>query len=228
MYYIEQQEDELVKYEVKINVSELMLLKHKIVTECGKIIRHSYNNTCFPEYNDYTHIRNFRYEKVGVTEKSVDIYHIKYDQYEDTKLVTLIDKLLAGETKVIQELKNPISNIKVDEEQKIIEEIKKICDEIKSADTISIINLTEKLGEYSQKLKQEQQSKMLNRDRKSDLEYYEETLSHIELIEISRIKLDKIEKLISLDDEIDQFLLSIKSNCINPNINKIYYKKLLK
>ena len=45
MYYIEETDDELIKYEVEINEENLIELREKIINNCSNIIHHRLNKS---------------------------------------------------------------------------------------------------------------------------------------------------------------------------------------
>ena len=110
MYYIEQENDELVKYEVVIDQNELKKIKYKVITNCGEIKHHCYQSDYAPRDLSFDHIGNYSYKKVGTKEyfeETRDVYLYEYDEYSDTTLVTLIDRLLKGDMSAILEIRNP-------------------------------------------------------------------------------------------------------------------------
>ncbi|MDE5587012.1 MAG: hypothetical protein K2I72_01415, partial [Bacilli bacterium] len=68
----------------------------------------------------FDHIENYSYEKVGTKEyfeETRDVYRYEYDEYSDTLLVTLIDRLLDGDMSAISEIKNPKAEKKKESNQ---------------------------------------------------------------------------------------------------------------
>ena len=233
MYYIERQNDELVKYEVKIDTTELKKIRHKIISECGEITHRSYDDTKYPNIHDYTHIRNYRQKKIGRTDpkdffsSAEDIYHFEYDEYKDTKLVTLINRLLNGETSVITELKNPTSEVKDDKKKVLLSKIKEVQEALQMASNSIIMKEKIKILEsYLKQLKELEENQLLNQNRKSDLEYYPQVLEYIILMEVSRMPLNRLEQFNSLFEELEIFFTDAKEKNINPKINKELYKRI--
>lgn len=228
MYYIEQVDDELVKYEVKIDQKKLESLKKKIIEECDEIIHKSYDSTYGPEqWDDIDHIRNYSKTFIGITEShddlyypSVNIYHYQYDEYKDTKLVNIINRLINGDTTTIVELNNPNLKTKSNEDR-LNKEIQKILS--KNAKDINI----DELDKLKNKLKEFQQSKKLNKGRKSDLEYYPEVLKCITLKEVSRIGIETLKELNCLYSLSNDFFKNATTNNINKKVNKELYKRLI-
>lgn len=234
MYYIEQEDDELVKYEVEIEEDKLKKLKGEIVKECGEIKHRSYDGITGPIVFDYIHIKNYHEIKIGRTESNDDlfyppeyIYHFEYDEYKDTKLVTIINRLMDGDTNTILELKNPQPEEKVDEEKQIKEQIAKLHSEMSNADNLAIIRISDKVNSLVQQLKKIEQDKLRNLNRKSDLEYYPPVLECITLKEVARIKIETLEEFNLLSKEAEAFFALTTSEKINPDINKELYKRLI-
>ena len=192
MYYIEQQNDELVKYEVILKEEKLKELTHKIVDECGEITHKSYDSTNY------------------------------------TKLVTLINKLLKGETNVIIDLRNPTPEEKLDKEKIMLEKIDAKQQELKTASTpIVMKGKIKDLEECLKELKQIESDKELNKNRKSDLEYYPEVLECITLKEIERIKVTSLVELNELYEKLVLFFKPTTSMGISQDIDKKLYKRLI-
>lgn len=228
MYYIEQENEDLVKYKVNIDKEKLESLKIKIIEECGKITHKSYDATYGPDqWEDTVHIRHLSKTFIGRTEPHDDlcypaanIYHYEYDEYKDSKLVNIINRLINGDTNTIVELNNP--NLKTKPTEDILnKEIQKILS--KSAKDIDIVEL----DKLKKKLKEFQQSGKINKDRKSDLEYYPEVLKCITLKEVSRIGIETLKELNCLYSLSNDFFKNTTINNINKNINKELYKRLL-
>lgn len=114
MYYIEQQNDEVVKYEVVIDEDKLKNIKYQVIGNCGEVKHYRYkNDRCRHNHYDYYHIRN--YDETFIKRRDlndfygtvIEISEYQYDEYSDTTLVTLIDRLLDGDMSAIAEIKNP-------------------------------------------------------------------------------------------------------------------------
>lgn len=229
MYYIEQENNDLVKYELQIDQKKLESLKKKIIEECGTITHKSYDGTREPNHWDTNHIRNYLERKIGrtktndeLTYPSEDLYHYEYDEYKDTKLVSIINRLLDGDANTILELKNPTPEEKIESTEDILnKKIKKILS--KSAKNIDIVEL----DELKKKLIEFQKSEKLNKDRKSDLEYYPEVLNCITLKEVSRMAIETLKELNCLYSLSNDFFKNTTTTNINPNIDKELYKILV-
>lgn len=229
MYYIEKENNDLVKYEVEIDKEKLTYLKKKIIEECGEITHKSYNSTSGPNKWDIDHICNYSERKIGrtktndeLTYPSEDLYHYEYDEYKDTKLVNIINRLIDGDTNTILELKNPTPEEKIEStEDRLNKKIQKILS--KSATDIDIVEL----DELKNKLIEFQKSKKINKDRKSDLDYYPEVLNCITLKEVSRMAIETLKELNCLYSLSNDFFKNTTTTNINPNIDKELYKILV-
>ncbi len=205
MYYIKQDNEDLVKFDVKLDRDELEKLKSEIIRNCAEIVHQSYDGLEIGISFDTDHIKNFSKKKVNTKEfpdgTTADIYHFEYDEYKDSELVTLIEELLLGKADTIEKIKNP----KVDQKTEREEKARKIKEEIKD----ELEKLTEdidisKLEENMQKLKEHLHYLELNKDQKSDKEYYPAAMQYIDLTEVSRVKISTVE-------EINRFFKSLES-----------------
>ena len=228
MYYIEQKEDELVKYEVKINQEQLEKIKVEIINNCSEI-KHIVERGTKPtnEIYDTLHIRKFTKKFLYTREYNdfympdEDIYEFDYYKYENTTLVNLIERLLAGNTNAIINLKNPEENNPLnDKKQKIEEKTKELLSNIDKVNPKQLEELKQQLESYLE-------YKELNSDRKSDLGYYPKVLDCIILEEKDRIKIETLEQFNHLYQEAETFFTTVNSPNIHPDINKELYKRLI-
>lgn len=212
MYYIEQENDELVKYEVVIDQKELEKIEYEVIENCGEIKHYHYqSDRCRHDHYDSYHIKNYHETFIKRRDLNdfygtvLEIYEYEYDEYSDTTLVTLIDRLLKGDMSVILELKNPkIKEKKVDNR----DELQKKLENILSLDMKDIS--TWKLEQVKKELEEYQTNEKLNRDRKSDLEYYSQVLTCIDMKEISRRTLDDLIEIEKLMNQINSLLQQVK------------------
>ena len=111
MYYYEETDNEIIKYEVKIDREKLLNLRYNIVNKCSKIKHYCYETDNLPElyFFEDNDIRNYISRKTGEKkeyfEEERDVYEITYDEYQHPKLADYIDKLLQGNLKVLSKLK---------------------------------------------------------------------------------------------------------------------------
>lgn len=228
MYYIEQIEDELVKYEVKLDQEQLKNIKIEIINNCSEIIHiKEIGNRPTNEINDTLHIREFKRKFLYTKEYNdfympdEDIYEFDYYEYKDTTLVNLINRLLSGNTNVILNLKNPKENNQLNNKtQEIEENTKKLLSNIDKVNPQQLEELKTQLEKYLE-------YKELNSDRKSDLDYYPEVLDCITLEERDRIKIETLEQFNHLYQVSSTFFTTVNSPNIHPDINKELYKRLI-
>ncbi len=102
MYYIEETDNELVKYEVKFDTERLINLREKIVDNLS-VIKHEDNETDGVPFSSFfidNDVRNYKATRTGkwkeYFEEDRPIYRIKYDIYQHPKLADYIDMILEG------------------------------------------------------------------------------------------------------------------------------------
>lgn len=179
MFYIEETGEVYIKYIVKINEKELLSIRKKIIDNCSEI-RH-YKEKIDGDY-DYSFfykndIRNFKSKKVGTKEYFPDVYinvnEVEYDKYIHPKLAEYINRLLLGDAAAIKELKKYKGNTLVKAKIKsteVEESNAKIIDYLKN---------------YMK----------LNKNKKSDMNYYDEVMMCITLIEVDRINKEEVRNI---------------------------------
>ncbi len=228
MYYIEQTEQSLIKYEVNLDRKKLEDFIKIIVNECGEIIHKSYQSSKLPDVSDF-HIKNYNFKYLGkqanpttANDLEVSYYQFDYDEYQDTKLVTLIRSLLAGNTSVISQLRNPVAEEKKPQVQNNLKAKLKTLSE-QELDDINV----EELERVKQELKDYKIYQEKNKNQKSDLEYYSEVLKCIHLKEVAKIEILELEEFQQLYEQIQAFFQATNSESFNPNISESLYKKLI-
>ena len=193
MFYIEETDDELVKYEVELDTERLSSLKSEIIENCSE---KSHNQFKCVDKSDLWRledkdIRNYKESWLGQIKyfgcPKTDMYKIEYDIYKHTPLVMYIDRLLQGDGSVIKELKEYKGNTLLVEKAKsaikhYIDNIKK---EINKEDYIKInafdiINGGENIKIYQKLIE-------LNKNQLSDMYYYDDVMKCITLTEVDRI-----------------------------------------
>ncbi len=179
MFYIEETGEVYIKYIVKINEKELLSIRKEIIDNCSEI-RH-YKEKIDGDY-DYSFfykndIRNFKSKKVGTKEYFPDVYinvnEVEYDKYIHPKLAEYINRLLLGDAAAIKELKKYKGNTLVKAKIKsteVEESNAKIIDYLKN---------------YMK----------LNKNQKSDMNYYDEVMMCITLIEVDRINKEEVRNI---------------------------------
>ena len=98
------------KYVIEIDTERLKKLRIEIINNCSIISHKKYESIEEPNYFDIDHYRNYHSRKIGsirtndFNEPDKTLYLIEYDYYEHSKLIELIDKLLKGDTYIIDKL----------------------------------------------------------------------------------------------------------------------------
>ena len=200
MFYIEETDNELVKYEVELDIEKLSSLKVEIIDNCSKISHHCYESDYRLTYNFFQNhdIRNYHFtekrKKKDYFEELRNIYKIEYDEYEHPLIVGYIDSLLKGETSVISSLKsyssftNPLEKARISENEAkstLIKYLNKPLEEIK------VESLTQSIHTLS-RLKEDI---IINQNQKSVAVYYDDVMKCITLTEVDRIDKDAIRKV---------------------------------
>lgn len=207
MYYIEQVEDEYVKYEIYFNEIDLKILRDRIIENCGEIIHRCYFGTVdnYKVVNKYdiAHIKRYKEKYVRYSSKHGSIYVYSYDQYLDTRLSELIDLLLAGDSSVIFEIKNPI--VKKMRKTEKLRNPEKRLNRLLTKEKISEKEAC-KLKELKQELKDYKNYQKLNKNRETDLKYYPLVLASINMKEVGRISADKVMNFQNLKQQANSLM----------------------
>lgn len=201
MYYIEQEKEKLIKYEVTIEKEKLEKLRNEIILNCGEVIHRSYKGASVlsPTIEQRRYLDNYTSEEIGVQENrggpNTEIYQFEYDEHCETELSLLINKILSGNTKVIEKLKNPTFDSKMNITTKIQQERKELSEKIQKLLSVDISKIDiDELEKLKNEIKLHQDYVVSNYDRKSDLEYYQQVMDCIHLTEIERIDKSLVEK----------------------------------
>lgn len=111
-YYYVIEGSNINKYLVNFNIEELKKLRWDIINNCSNIVHMAYRTFDEPDYFDTDHIREYRSRKLGFMTRgdfysggSVECF-VEYDYYEHSKLVEILDNLLKGNMKSLDELFN--------------------------------------------------------------------------------------------------------------------------
>lgn len=214
MYYIEEEKDELVKYEVELNIEELERLENEIINNCCEITHYDYKSETNPLFTEDVLVLNYKSTYLGVREYNdflapyADVYRYEYDEYKIPDLAKIVKKLLSGDVDSILELENTPKNSNIIKtiDLQIEEKINLISSMISKKDEIDFYRLEEE----NVLLKQLYEYKKLNQDRKSEVEYYEQVKSCIKFKEVSRLKKEILE-------EIKTFFENTTQHSINDN-----------
>lgn len=221
MYYYQKENEEIVKYHIILDEDNLKKLRSEIIEKCSLITHKHYKTTNTPNEYDYEHIKNYKENKVGVIEYNdfyctkEDEYLVDYDYYEHPKLVSLIEELLSGNTKIIKELKNP--NIEcLNEEEVLLKEQQKIIKKLNNCKDIS--KQIELLTKNQQKLLEYKKQKELNKNQIPVEPYYKKVLDCITMKKVNSISMDLV-------NEYTNFFMSVSTNNIDEKVNKVLEKK---
>ncbi len=219
MYYITKENDQLIKHEINLDEEKLKEIMKMVILECGELKHIKYESTIEPNYYNFDY-RVINYSSVKLKEidhfEYIDnIYLIEYDEYQDTRLSILIRKLLSGDIKVIDELKNPVV-LKKDDTLK-----KSLQDKIKSilAKDIEDINLYE-IDNLKEEIKNYQQHEKMNKDRKSDLKYYEQVLKCIKETYVNVLDIKVLESWVKQNNLIKEFYSDTDKLTFKENVKK--------
>ena len=200
MYYIEETDNEVIKYEVTINSERLLALKEEIIENCSEISHHCYESD-YELTHDYLQnhdIRDYHFTETGKKkdyfEETRDIYKIEYDEYDHPLIVDYIDILINGDTSVIPSLKNyssfshPLGKARESEnavKSTLIYYLNKPLEEIEIESLTQSIHTLSCLKEDIIK----------NINQKSVSVYYDDVMKCITLIEVDRINKDVIKRV---------------------------------
>lgn len=200
MYYIEETDNEVIKYEVTINSERLLALKEEIIENCSEISHHCYESDYeLTHYYLQNHdIRDYHFTETGKKkdyfEETRDIYKIEYDEYDHPLIVDYIDILINGDTSVIPSLKNyssfshPLGKARESEnavKSTLIYYLNKPLEEIEIESLTQSIHTLSCLKEDIIK----------NINQKSVSVYYDDVMKCITLIEVDRINKDAIKRV---------------------------------
>ena len=219
MYYYKKQSREIIKYKVSLDEETLKKLRVEIILNCSIITHHHYKTTNTPNFFDWEHIQNYRETKVGIIEYN-DFYSmpeteylVDYNYYEHPLLVSYIDELLKGNTRMIGKIKT-MNLQNIDEEELILKEQQKIIKKLNEIGTKDISEQLELLKENQKKLLEYKKQKELNKDQVSPNKYRNKVLNCINLEEIERISLKTVL-------EIQKFFTSGSELTIEDGLNKL-------
>jgi len=218
MLYFRKDDDVIEKYQVNFDKEEIENLKEEIIDKCSFIEHNEYKSDYSPRFTDKI-IRNFTYTPTGEEkeyfEEIRDIYLYSYDEYKPPYLVELINKLLNGNSKVIDKILNyDISNqLTIDDKINCVnQEFNKIASE-------DIIKKKEKLKELEDLLK----AKELNKEQQSIDVYYNQLLRLIKFEFVDSISISEL----SMVETFLEIKLSSKVEISNFK-NKTFVKSLKK
>ncbi|MBQ3306967.1 MAG: hypothetical protein IJG68_02105, partial [Bacilli bacterium] len=190
--------DEVIeKYQVSFDKEEIEKLKKKIINNCSFIKHEEYESDYSPRFTDEI-IRNFTYTPIGKEkeyfEETRDIYRYSYDVYKPPYLVELINQLLNGNLKAIDE----ILNYDISSKSSIDDRINLANQEFNKIVPEDITKKKEKLKELEDLVK----ARELNKGQQSIDAYYNQLIGLIkfDLVDsLSISELGRIESFLEID-----------------------------
>ena len=165
---------DIIKYEILFDKEKLEKLKFEIIEKSSIIEHMDYEDTNFPKMYgllDYLKYRNYSEIKVGVREYNdfysmpETLYRFTYDKYHFPYLIELVDKILSGDVKALED----IFNINIKKELVPLDKrIEEVNIKINQTDNDSTYKKIELLKELSDLIKQ----KELNKNQVNVDKYY--------------------------------------------------------
>lgn len=194
MFYIEERDNEFIKYKVTLDVEKLTHLKSEIIENCSQISHKKYESDYEPYFihqkRNGKDIRNYHSRKTlkkkEYFEETRDIYEIEYDEYKHSVLVEYINKLLLGDTSVIPLLKAYKGVSLVKDRVKVTLNV--IRSDLEKELNKEILDINIGLLEINLKfLKEFQETVKRNQSQKRDMDYYQDIINCISLTEVNRL-----------------------------------------
>ena len=202
MFYFRKNGEVIVKYQVHFDKDEIVKLKEKIINNCSFIEYKVYVSDYEPRFTNEI-IRNFTCTPTGrkkeYFEETRDLYQYSYDEYKPPYLVELINQLLNGDSKAIDNILNYDISTKSTLDDKINlanKEFNKIA--------------PEDISKKKEKLK----AKELNKKQQSIDLYYAQLIG---LIKFDLIDLLPINELVKIETFLE-INLSSKVEISNSNV----------
>lgn len=209
MFYFRKNGEVIEKYQVHFDKDEIVKLKEKIINNCSFIQHRVYVSDYAPIFTNEI-IGNFTCTPTGrkkeYFEETRDLYQYSYDEYKPPYLVELINQLLNGDSKAIDNILNYDISTKSTLDDKINlanKEFNKIAPE-------DISKKKEKLKELEDLLK----AKELNKKQQSIDLYYAQLIG---LIKFDLIDLLPINELVKIETFLE-INLSSKVEISNSNV----------
>ena len=197
MFYFRKDDEVIEKYQVSFDKEEIEKLKKKIINNCSFIKHEEYESDYSPRFTDEI-IRNFTYTPIGKEkeyfEETRDIYRYSYDVYKPPYLVELINQLLNGNLKAIDE----ILNYDISSKSSIDDRINLANQEFNKIVPEDITKKKEKLKELEDLVK----ARELNKGQQSIDAYYNQLIGLIkfDLVDsLSISELGRIESFLEID-----------------------------
>ena len=112
MYYFKHTKDGIEKYNVTFKKEQLEIIKYEIIKKCGVLVHREYDGTIGPDESNIFRIRNFSKKDLDIkNNQNEELYHYSYDEYLYPYLVTLIKRILKGDSKALQEIMQYNNNL---------------------------------------------------------------------------------------------------------------------
>lgn len=182
MYYFKKNKDVIEKYCINYDLEALQMLKLEIINKCSRLENFEYDDIRNPkDWDNFLKIRNYSKTKI---ENKDELFHYKFTRYEFPYLVKLIDELISGNSKALDEILNP------NMEKEALPFSFIIQNKIDEINSISDNDKDRKLFQYKKLLKLIELSK-LNKNQKSVKGYYKKVkdIIHLEKVDTIDIKL---------------------------------------
>lgn len=200
MIYFRKHAGYIEKYNVTFDKEKINNIRTLIINNCSKIIRGSVKTTLPEMYEESLKYRNIvkRFTGIRDYEQGADLkeYTITFYEYIFPSLVGIIDNLLRGETKAVDEL----INYKDPNPENYDELIKRTSKELDTISNFDIAKKRKKLDELEMLL----ELKALNKNQKPIKDYYERLLTLItfELLDfISEEEASRVNNFYSSNEE---------------------------
>lgn len=110
MIYYKKEDIQVYKYNVTFDKEKIIELRNEIIDNCSEVIHRETKNTFAPTSKiGVMEIRNLNKKKIDIISKNdyypdEILYQYTYDEYVYPYLITIIDNLLIGNAKYIDEL----------------------------------------------------------------------------------------------------------------------------
>ena len=192
MWYFKKNNNEIIKYEVKINKEELENLRENIINQCSirRIVKtNPLPIVCSPKGENIKFVTS----KLSFTREdfygNTDYYTFEYVEYEYPKIIKYIDLVLDGNINAIDYLLMPPKEEKIDKIKCLEEKIEKYSKNV--FDT----NYLEEMQKLLLELEKEKKTVEINKNNLPVETYYEsirETITLNELERIDRVLVDKV------------------------------------
>lgn len=210
MYYIQENEDGLEKYKVRIKQQPLQHLIKLIIQNCGEVFRVEEETSIIPIENGVT-IKNVKAEFLTKVEyidgPSEKVYKVNYEEIKEPNIVLLLKRIWNQEEEALYELIEYVSiKTKVQEKNNEISEIlykeQKVIEQMLQDQSL----LDEKIKEMEDLQKElavAYEHEKLNKERKPVEMYYAAIFSCINFKLVEKIEKQKIEEVCQFYEDIN-------------------------